>query len=166
VTMDRYTHLFPSDVDALVRRLDDARARDLATPPRPNERTRGIELGGDNRNPRHSRGLSSTPGGTRIPNLLIRSQNQRVRRTPPIRRNPLCRLGFRLSSARIISGRFPSSGGPNADQLRRLRSPARRLGRCMHRLFLRSRGRRDSSPDSYDKDLARELLRISVDRPG
>ena len=29
---------------------------------------------GDSRNPRHSRGLNSTPGGTRIPNLLIRSQ--------------------------------------------------------------------------------------------
>jgi hypothetical protein len=28
----------------------------------------------DNRNPGHSRDLSSTPGGTRTPNLLIRSQ--------------------------------------------------------------------------------------------
>jgi hypothetical protein len=26
-----------------------------------------------------------------------------------------------------------------------------------------SRGRRDSSPDSYDKDLARELLRINAE---
>jgi integrase len=46
VTMDRYTHLFPSDVDDLVRRLTDIRARSLAAQPRPNDRTRGIELGG------------------------------------------------------------------------------------------------------------------------
>jgi integrase len=46
VTMDRYTHLFPSDVDDLVRRLDDIRTRNLAAQTRPNERTRGIELGG------------------------------------------------------------------------------------------------------------------------
>jgi integrase len=46
VTMDRYTHLFPSDVDALIRRLDDIRARNLAAQTRPNERTRGIEFGG------------------------------------------------------------------------------------------------------------------------
>ncbi len=46
VTMDRYTHLFPSDVDDLVRRLDDIRTRNLAAQPRPNDRTRGIELGG------------------------------------------------------------------------------------------------------------------------
>jgi integrase len=46
VTMDRYKHLFPSDVDDLVRRLDDIRARSLAAPPRPRDRSRGIELGG------------------------------------------------------------------------------------------------------------------------
>ena len=46
VTMDRYTHLFPSDVDDLVRRLDDIRARSLAAPPRPRDRPRGLELGG------------------------------------------------------------------------------------------------------------------------
>ncbi len=46
VTMDRYTHLFPSDVDDLVRRLDDIRARSLAAPPRPRDRSHGIELGG------------------------------------------------------------------------------------------------------------------------
>ena len=46
VTMDRYTHLFPSDVDDLVQRLDDIRIRNLAAQTRPNERTRGIELGG------------------------------------------------------------------------------------------------------------------------
>ncbi len=46
VTMDRYTHLFPSDVDDLVRRLADIRARSLAAPPRPRDRHRGIELGG------------------------------------------------------------------------------------------------------------------------
>ena len=46
VTMDRYTHLFPSDVDTLARRLDDIRARSLAAQPRPNERTREIEFGG------------------------------------------------------------------------------------------------------------------------
>jgi len=46
VTMDRYTHLFPSDVDDLIRRLTDIRARSLAAQPRPNDRSRGIELGG------------------------------------------------------------------------------------------------------------------------
>lgn len=46
VTMDRYTHLFASDVDDLVRRLDDIRTRNLAAQTRPNDRTRGIELGG------------------------------------------------------------------------------------------------------------------------
>ena len=46
VTMDRYTHLFPSDVEALIGRLEDIRARNLAAQPRPNERSRGIELGG------------------------------------------------------------------------------------------------------------------------
>jgi integrase len=46
VTMDRYTHLFPSDVEALIGRLEDIRARNLAAQPRPNERSQGIELGG------------------------------------------------------------------------------------------------------------------------
>jgi len=44
--MDRYTHLFPSDIEALVGRLEDIRARSLAAQSRPDERTRGIELGG------------------------------------------------------------------------------------------------------------------------
>ena len=43
---DRYTHLFPSDIDALVRRLDDIRARNLAAQTRPRDQSRGIELGG------------------------------------------------------------------------------------------------------------------------
>jgi integrase len=46
VTMDRYTHLFPSNVGALIRRLDDIRARNLAAQTRPNEHTQGIEFGG------------------------------------------------------------------------------------------------------------------------
>jgi integrase len=46
VTMDRYTHLFPSDVDDLIGRLTDIRARSLAAQPRPRDRSRGIELGG------------------------------------------------------------------------------------------------------------------------
>jgi integrase len=46
VTMDRYTHLFPSDIEALIGRLEDIRARSLAAQPRPKDRTRGIELGG------------------------------------------------------------------------------------------------------------------------
>jgi len=46
VTMDRYTHLFPSDVDALIRWLDDIRARNLAAHTRPRDQSRGIELGG------------------------------------------------------------------------------------------------------------------------
>jgi len=48
---DRYTYLFPSDVDALIRRLDDIRARNLAAPTLPNERTRGIEFGGRRQKP-------------------------------------------------------------------------------------------------------------------
>jgi integrase len=46
VTMDRYTHLFPSDVEALIGRLEGIRARNLAAQPRPNERSRGIDIGG------------------------------------------------------------------------------------------------------------------------
>jgi hypothetical protein len=46
VTMDRYTHLFPSDVEALIGRLEGIRAQSLAAQPRPNERNRGIDLGG------------------------------------------------------------------------------------------------------------------------
>ncbi|MDH3539409.1 MAG: site-specific integrase [Acidimicrobiia bacterium] len=46
VTMDRYTHLFPSDIEALVGRLEDIRARSLAAQTRPNKRSRGLELGG------------------------------------------------------------------------------------------------------------------------
>lgn len=46
VTMDRYTHLFPSDVDTLIRRLGDIRTRNRAAQTRPNQRTRGINLGG------------------------------------------------------------------------------------------------------------------------
>lgn len=44
VTMDRYTHLFPSDIETLIGQLEDIRARNLAAPPRPNARSRGIEL--------------------------------------------------------------------------------------------------------------------------
>ena len=46
VTMDRYTHLFPSDIDALIRRLDDIRTQNLTAQTRPNDHTRGLELGG------------------------------------------------------------------------------------------------------------------------
>ena len=46
VTMDRYTYLFSSDIDDLIRHLDQIRARTPAAQPRPNDRTRGIELGG------------------------------------------------------------------------------------------------------------------------
>ncbi len=46
VTMDRYTHLFPSDVDALIRRLDDIRARNRAAQTRLTDQSRGIDLGG------------------------------------------------------------------------------------------------------------------------
>ncbi|MGZ8785708.1 MAG: hypothetical protein ACXW1Y_09130 [Acidimicrobiia bacterium] len=44
--LQRYTHLFPSDVDDLVRRLADIRVRSLAAQPRSRDRSRGIELGG------------------------------------------------------------------------------------------------------------------------
>jgi hypothetical protein len=43
---DHFTHLIPPDVDALIRRLDDIRTRNLAAQTRPNEPTRGIEFGG------------------------------------------------------------------------------------------------------------------------
>jgi hypothetical protein len=43
--MDRYTHLLPSGVEALVGRLEGLRVRNLAAQPRPNDRTQGIELG-------------------------------------------------------------------------------------------------------------------------
>jgi integrase len=46
VTMDRYTHLFPSDVEALIGRLEDIRARNLAAQPRPRDRVPGIDIGG------------------------------------------------------------------------------------------------------------------------
>ena len=46
VTMDRYTHLFPSDIDHLIRRLEDIRTRNLAAQPRPRDRSRGIDIGG------------------------------------------------------------------------------------------------------------------------
>ncbi len=46
VTMDRYTHLFPSDIEALIGRLEDVRARSLAAQPRPRDRSHGLELGG------------------------------------------------------------------------------------------------------------------------
>lgn len=46
VTMDRYTHLFPSDIDHLIRRLEDIRTRNLAAQPRPGDRSRGIDIGG------------------------------------------------------------------------------------------------------------------------
>jgi hypothetical protein len=49
-------------------------------------------------------------------NQLIRNQNQGVRPTLVIRRNPLCPLGFRLSLVRTVRGRFSSCRGPNADQ--------------------------------------------------
>lgn len=46
VTMDRYTHLFPSDVEALIGRLEDIRTRNLAAQSRPNRLSRGIDIGG------------------------------------------------------------------------------------------------------------------------
>ncbi len=45
VTMDRYTHLFPSETDALVGRLEDVRARALAAQRRPSDGPRVIGLG-------------------------------------------------------------------------------------------------------------------------
>jgi len=66
----------------------------------------------------HCRGFRRTPGLTRTPNLLIRSQNQGIRPTLTIWWNPLCPLTFRLSLVRITYGRFSSSRGPNADETR------------------------------------------------
>jgi hypothetical protein len=50
--------------------------------PRPNRSSRGIELGGSERSPRSHRGFSSTPGGTRTPNLLIRRSPRGVQGGP------------------------------------------------------------------------------------
>ena len=44
VAKGRHTYLFPSDVDALARRLEDIRARSHAAQPRPKERPRGMNL--------------------------------------------------------------------------------------------------------------------------
>jgi integrase len=46
VTMDRYTHLFPSDTEALIGRLDDVRSRALAAPPRPSRGPRVVGING------------------------------------------------------------------------------------------------------------------------
>jgi len=46
VTIDRYTHLLPSDVEALIGRLEDIRARNLAAQPPPSERSQGTDIGG------------------------------------------------------------------------------------------------------------------------
>lgn len=45
-TQRPYTHLFPSDVEAPIGRLEDIRARSLAVQARPNDRSHGIEIGG------------------------------------------------------------------------------------------------------------------------
>jgi hypothetical protein len=44
--MDHNTHLFSSDIDHLIHRLDDIGARSPAAQPRDNDPTRRIELGG------------------------------------------------------------------------------------------------------------------------
>ena len=44
--MDRYTHLSPADVDALIGRLEDIRTRNLSAQTRPNDHSGGIEVGG------------------------------------------------------------------------------------------------------------------------
>ena len=58
----------------------------------------------------------STPGGTRTPNLLIRSQNRGVSTITANRPNSLCGNGFGLSAFLVTLGRFLTSRGPNADQ--------------------------------------------------
>ena len=75
--------------------------------PWPNERSRGTETGTDDRNPRNHGGFSSTPGGTRTPNLLIRSQTDP---TPPDTVQPLlvtscwglCRSTSCLVAVRLV----------------------------------------------------------------
>ncbi|NIA26335.1 MAG: tyrosine-type recombinase/integrase [Gammaproteobacteria bacterium] len=47
VTMDRYGHLFPSDMEALAEALGAARGRALAAQPRPSRGPRVVELRGD-----------------------------------------------------------------------------------------------------------------------
>jgi integrase len=47
VTMDRYGHLFPSDMEALAEALGAARGRALAAQPRPSRGPRVVELRAD-----------------------------------------------------------------------------------------------------------------------
>ena len=94
-----------------LRTLGRGRMAPTATPPPDRETfqtTRPAQMPGTHR---HARENSN-------PNLLICSQNQGVRPTLVIRRNPLCHLGSRLSWVRVVCGRFASSRGPNADQTR------------------------------------------------
>jgi len=72
VTIDRYTQLFPSDVDDLMRRLNDIRTRNARPSRGPETSLEESNLAADERKPGRSRGSSGTPGGTRTPNLLIR----------------------------------------------------------------------------------------------
>ncbi len=67
VTMDRYTHLFPSDVDDLIRRLDDIRARSLAAQPRPRDRHAASNSAGDDETPANAGVSVARPEGLEPP---------------------------------------------------------------------------------------------------
>ena len=70
----------------------------------------------DELNPLRHNGIVSTPGGTRTPNLLIRSQCGRGAVSLVFRRNPLCCLRIRLSIVLVVSHCFSTSRGPAAAQ--------------------------------------------------
>jgi hypothetical protein len=57
VSMDRYTRLFASDIDHLIRRLGDNRARSPAAQPRPNDHSLASKSAADDESPREHRGF-------------------------------------------------------------------------------------------------------------
>ena len=66
--------------------------------------------------PIRCRAFCGTPGGTRTPNLLIRSQCGRGAVSLVIHRNRLCCLRIRFSTALVVSHCFSTSRGPTAAQ--------------------------------------------------
>ncbi len=80
------------------------------------------------RNPLRRKNFSGTPGGTRTPNLLIRSQDQGVCVVKANQPSPLCAIGIDLSAVCVISAAFR----PLAYQMRTKRGPhpILRLTRC------------------------------------
>ena len=72
------TRFIRSNIEKPVGRLEVTRFERLRPGPLALMPITGLELDTNDRNPRSHRGFGSTPGGTRTPNLLIRSQCGRV----------------------------------------------------------------------------------------